>query len=197
MKIRKLFTFNGMHIVRNCSSDRCKHSIHAHTYQVEIVFKGDKLDNGQMIYDFGLVKGPFKEFINSFNGISVWNKDKDFMNVLNPCFPSYTKVVYLPFSPSAENYALLFFKVFDKILKRTQFNNSEGKIELHSVRVHETLTGWAQAKRKDVKKMANYNLGDLAFNGNVIYDWEHLEPRFFENDDNSVIFVNGLVEKQV
>ncbi|HCN16273.1 MAG TPA: 6-carboxytetrahydropterin synthase QueD, partial [Moraxellaceae bacterium] len=34
MRIRKLFKFENAHIVRNCSSDRCKYSIHGHSYQI-------------------------------------------------------------------------------------------------------------------------------------------------------------------
>lgn len=47
MLIRKKYTFEGAHIVRNCSSDRCKKSIHGHSYIVEVLFTSDKLDNGQ------------------------------------------------------------------------------------------------------------------------------------------------------
>ena len=57
IEIRKEFTFNNAHIVRNCSSDRCKYTAHAHTYRVEVFLKSDKLDNGYMAVDFGLLKG--------------------------------------------------------------------------------------------------------------------------------------------
>ena len=44
MIIRKLFKFEGAHIVRDCSSDRCKFSIHGHSYVVEVFLTSDKLD---------------------------------------------------------------------------------------------------------------------------------------------------------
>ncbi|MBP8064536.1 MAG: 6-carboxytetrahydropterin synthase QueD, partial [Acinetobacter sp.] len=31
MIIRKLFKFENAHVVRNCTSDRCKRSIHGHS----------------------------------------------------------------------------------------------------------------------------------------------------------------------
>lgn len=52
MLIRKLFKFENAHVVRNCTSDRCKRSIHGHSYKVELLLKASKLDHGQMVYDF-------------------------------------------------------------------------------------------------------------------------------------------------
>ena len=48
IEIRKEFTFNNIHIVRNCTSERCKKSAHAHTYHVEVFLTSNKLDNGQL-----------------------------------------------------------------------------------------------------------------------------------------------------
>ena len=76
MLIRKLFRFENAHIVRNCSSDRCSRSIHGHSYQVEILLEAHALDNGQMIYDFGLLKGHVKDLIDSFDhAVAFWDKD--------------------------------------------------------------------------------------------------------------------------
>ena len=76
MLIRKLFKFENAHIVRNCTSDRCKRSIHGHSYKVELLLKASKLDHGQMVYDFGLLKGVIKELFDSFDhAICYWQKD--------------------------------------------------------------------------------------------------------------------------
>ena len=50
MIIRKKFKFEGAHIVRNCSTDRCKKSIHGHSYEVEVFFTSNKVR--QWLYDF-------------------------------------------------------------------------------------------------------------------------------------------------
>ncbi len=63
MLIRKLFKFENAHVVRNCTSDRCKRSIHGHSYKVELLLKASKLDHGQMVYDFGLLKGVIKDLL--------------------------------------------------------------------------------------------------------------------------------------
>jgi len=67
MRIRKLFKFENAHIVRNCSSDRCKYSIHGHSYQIELILEAHRLDHGQMVYDFGLLKSSIKDIIDSFD----------------------------------------------------------------------------------------------------------------------------------
>lgn len=67
MLIRKLFKFENAHIVRNCTSDRCKRSIHGHSYKVELLLKASKLDHGQMVYDFGLLKGVIKDLYDAFD----------------------------------------------------------------------------------------------------------------------------------
>ena len=52
MLIRKQFKFEGAHIVRNCSSQRCRENIHGHSYIVEVFITSDKLDDGYMVMDF-------------------------------------------------------------------------------------------------------------------------------------------------
>ncbi|HIC43651.1 MAG TPA: 6-carboxytetrahydropterin synthase QueD, partial [Sulfurimonas sp.] len=55
MLIRKLFKFENAHIVRGCSTQKCRSSIHGHSYEIEVLFESNFLDNGQMVYDFGLM----------------------------------------------------------------------------------------------------------------------------------------------
>ena len=73
MIIRKLFKFENAHIVRKCTSTRCSESIHGHSYKVEVLTKSNFLDNGQMVYDFGLMKGYIKDLIDN---ISVGDNTK-------------------------------------------------------------------------------------------------------------------------
>ena len=62
MLIRKQFKFEGAHIVRNCSSQRCRENIHGHSYIVEVFITSDKLDDGYMVMDFCRLD-KVKEFI--------------------------------------------------------------------------------------------------------------------------------------
>ena len=103
MLIRKLFRFENAHIVRNCSSDRCSRSIHGHSYQVEILLEAHALDNGQMIYDFGLLKGHVKDLIDSFDhAVAFW--DKDNAEYIAFCKQFSARWISLPVSPASSVY---------------------------------------------------------------------------------------------
>ena len=144
MIIRKKFKFEGAHIVRNCSTKRCKTSIHGHSYKVEVFFTSNKLDNGYMILDFGLTKKHIKNIIDSFDhAYSLWVEEsiefKEFFKT------NSQRWIEMPVSPSAESYSLMFLKFIDHILKNTKFSNGEGGVKISSVRVHEKKTGYAEA----------------------------------------------------
>lgn len=139
MIIRKLFKFEGAHIVRNCSSEHCRENIHGHSYIVEVFLTSDKLDNGYMVMDFCRLD-RVKQFIESFDhSYSLWNQEpqefKDFIYRYNK------RVAEIPVSPSAEGYALMFLYVIDQILQNISPVNGEGNVRVSSVRVHETATG--------------------------------------------------------
>ena len=115
MIIRKLFKFEGAHIVRHCSSEKCRENIHGHSYVVEVFLTSDKLDNGYMVMDFCRLD-KVKQFIESFDHTySLWNREpEDFKAFI---YQYNRRVAELPVSPSAEGYALLFFYAIDHILK--------------------------------------------------------------------------------
>lgn len=189
MIIRKQFTFEGAHIVRNCSSDRCKKSLHGHSYIVEVFFTSDKLDNGMMIKDFGLTKGTIKDIIDSFDhAYSMWDKEStDFKNFIKK---ESARWIEMPVSPSAEMYSLMFFFIIDKILQNTQFNNGEGNIQLSSVRVHETATGYAESFKEDLK-MWDYQLEDIIFSNQIKEEWK--DPKMYNKLIDNIQFINPVI----
>ncbi|MCT4674217.1 MAG: 6-pyruvoyl trahydropterin synthase family protein [Prolixibacteraceae bacterium] len=172
MIITKIFRFEGAHIVRGCSSVRCRENIHGHSYRVEVSLKSDKLDKGFMVMDFSLL-ARVKEFIDSFDhSYSVWHKESDaFMEMVS----TYNKRhVTMPISPSAEGYSLLFFYVIDRIIRNTSFANEEGNVSLYSVKVHETETGSATCFKEDLN-MVDFTLEDLIFSEGVQMEWKNGE----------------------
>ena len=198
MVIRKQFTFNGQHIVRNCSSERCKKSIHSHSYLVEIFITSKGLDTGQMVMDFGLMKGTIKDFIGSFgNAYSMWNMEKqEFKDVI---YENNLRYIEMPVSPSAESYSLMFFYFIDKIIKATEFNNGEQGVELNAVRVHETKTGYAEASREDLSWW-KYSLEDIVFSPGIKTEWtdsKMMSKLIRANKVGNKCFVNEAPERQV
>jgi 6-pyruvoyltetrahydropterin/6-carboxytetrahydropterin synthase len=177
MIIRKKFKFEGAHIVRDCSSDRCKKSLHGHSYIVEVFLTSTKLDFGQMIYDFGLTKGTIKDIIDSFDhAYAMWtNESTEFKTFIKNNSERY---IEMPVSPSAECFALTFLFIIDKIIKATEFKNGEGKVSVNSVRVHETDTGYAEAFQEDLQWF-NYSLTDILFSEAIKKEWK--DPEMYDN----------------
>jgi 6-pyruvoyltetrahydropterin/6-carboxytetrahydropterin synthase len=197
MLIRKLFKFEGSHIVRNCSSTRCKFSRHGHSYKVEVFFTADELDNGGMIMDFGLTKRTIKDIIDSFDHAeSVWDDDALAVQHAKEFSDRY---VIMPVTPSAEQYALMFLFLVDKIINATEFKNGEKNVRVSSVKVHETDTGYAQAFRNDLL-WVDYDLTDIIFSEQITREWS--DPLLYVNlieatKKNTKCFINPSVAQQV
>ena len=196
MLIRKLFKFENAHIVRNCTSDRCKHSIHGHSYKVELLLKASKLDHGQMVYDFGLLKGVIKELFDSFDhAICYWNKDE--AAYIAACQTFSARWIALPVSPSAEQFSRIFFYLAQQVLASTVTQNGEGDVEVYSVIVHETDTGYAQSFVEDIhnEQMGVLSLDQIVFSEQVQAEWSN--PQLYENLKQGIAFENPQVELQV
>lgn len=189
MIIRKLFKFENAHIVRGCSTVKCRSSIHGHSYKVELLFESNFLDNGQMIYDFGLMKQNMKSLVESFDhAIALWsNDDKDYLKDMKK---NSVRWVQLPVSPSAEQFSRVIFLLIDKLLRLTCSANGEKEVKLNSVIVHETDTGYAQCFAQDAysEKMGIINLEDIIFSDEVQNDFS--DPELFEKMKRDESFTN-------
>lgn len=196
MLIRKLYGFENAHIVRNCSSDRCRRSIHGHSYKVEVILEAQALDRGQMVYDFGLMKGHIRSLIDSFDhAVCYW--DQDDAAYIEACRTFSARWIALPISPSAEQFSRLFFVLADAVLRQTDMANGEGDVTLHSVIVHETATGYAQCFRADAynPRMGDIPLAAIVFSEQVQAEWP--EPEMWQRLLAGERFRNPAVELQV
>ncbi len=176
MIIRKLFKFENAHIVRGCSTVKCRSSLHGHSYKVELLFESNFLDNGQMIYDFGLMKQNMKALVESFDhGITIWSEDD--REYIEDMKKHSQRWIELPVSPSCEQFSRLIFLMIDRLLELTSNVNGEKEVKLHSVIVHETQTGYAQAFRADAysKEMGKIELESIIFSDEVKNDWADSE----------------------
>jgi len=194
--IRKLYKFEASHIVRNCSSDRCKYSIHGHSFRCELLLTADRLDQGQMVYDFGLLKGGVKDFLDGFDHASLfWNKES----------PAYIKAmkdhskrwVSLPVSPTAEQLTRVIFVAVQAMLDSTVKTNGDDTARVHSVILHETETGYAQCFRQDAydAQMGEIRLQDVVFSPQVKAEWN--DAKMWDKLIKGVKFVNPKIETQV
>ena len=189
MIIRKLFKFENAHIVRGCSSQRCRASVHGHSYKIEVLFESDYLDNGQMVYDFGLMKQGMKALIDSFDhSIALWSGDEP--QYLEDMKRHSQRWVELPVSPSAEQFSRIIFVMIDKLLGCTQSINGEREVKLNSIIVHETDTGYAQGFREDAysQKMGVIDLEKIIFSDGVREEWG--DPQLWEKMIANKVFIN-------
>ena len=172
MLIRKLFKFENAHIVRDCTTQRCSENIHGHSYKIEVLLESNYLDDGQMVYDFGLTKRYIKELIDSFDhAITLWSKDDE--NYLLAMKKYSNRWVELPVSPSAEQFSRVIYLMVERVLACTDMQNGEREVNLHSVIVHETETGYAQGFKEDAhsKLMGEIILEDIIFSQQVQSEW--------------------------
>jgi 6-pyruvoyltetrahydropterin/6-carboxytetrahydropterin synthase len=189
MIIRKLFKFENTHIVRDCSTIRCRSSIHGHSYKVELLFESDFLDNGQMVYDFGLMKDHMKKLVDSFDhGITLWRGDSE--EYIADMKKHSDRWVVLPVSPSCEQFSRVIFLMIDKVLECTRGVNGEKDVRLHSIIVHETDTGYAQCFREDAysQKMGLIHLDEIVFSDAIKAEWGDVE--LFEKIKRGESFTN-------
>lgn len=196
MLIRKLFKFENAHIVRNCTSDRCKRSIHGHSYKVELLLKASKLDHGQMVYDFGLLKGVIKDLYDSFDhAICFWQDDNP--DYIQACKTFSARWVSLPVSPSAEQFSRIFFYLAQQVLQSTVTQNGEGDVEVYSVIVHETDTGYAQSFIEDIEneQMGLLALDQIIFSEQIESEWT--DSNMYRNLKSGLHFQNPAVDLQV
>ncbi|MEN4046561.1 MULTISPECIES: 6-pyruvoyl trahydropterin synthase family protein [Sulfurimonas] len=189
MIIRKLFKFENAHIVRGCSTVKCRSSIHGHSYKVELLFASNFLDNGQMVYDFGLMKQNMKDLVESFDhAIALWrDDDPEFVRDMKK---HSARWVQLPVSPSAEQFSRVIFVMIERLLSLTSTQNGEKEVRLESVIVHETATGYAQCFREDAhsKNMGEIKLEEIVFSVQVLEDFK--DKDLFEKIKRGETFLN-------
>lgn len=196
MLIRKLFKFENAHIVRNCSSDRCRFSIHGHSYKIEVLLEANALDNGQMVYDFGLMKGTIRDVIDAFDhAICFWDRDE--VDYINWAKQYSQRWIAMPVSPSAEQFSRLFFVLIDAILSNTVMANGEQDVTLHSIIAHETETGYAQCFRADAynPKMGLIDWADIVFSDQCKAEWR--DPTMLDKVARKEPFRNPTIPLQV
>jgi len=176
MIIRKLFKFENAHIVRGCSTLRCSENIHGHSYTIEVLLESNYLDNGQMVYDFSLMKRQIKELVDAFDhSITLWSKDEQ--SYKDDMKKHSKRWIEMPVSPSAEQFARVIFLIAERVIECTGMVNGEREVKVHSIIAHETQTGYAQAFKEDAhsKLMGIINLEDIIFSKQTQEEWSDKE----------------------
>jgi 6-pyruvoyltetrahydropterin/6-carboxytetrahydropterin synthase len=194
--IRKLYRFEAAHIVRNCSSDRCKYSIHGHSFRCELQLTADRLDRGQMVYDFGLLKRHVKDFLDGFDHSTLfW--ERELPGYVDAMKKNSKRWVSLPVSPTAEQLTRVIFVAAQALLDNTEKANDDDTARVHSVVLHETETGSAQCFREDADnaEMGEIALKKIVFSPQVKAEWS--DPRMWDKLLKGVRFATRAPKPQI
>jgi 6-pyruvoyltetrahydropterin/6-carboxytetrahydropterin synthase len=146
MQITRRLEFDAGHRIPNHNS-QCKH-LHGHRYAIEITLSGDiitteGLSEQGMVMDYSEVKRIAKEqLVDAWDhAFLVYRGDRvvlDFLNTL----PDH-KTVVLDVPPTAENLAMVAFKLLDSAYRDTYSNH----LQLERIRLYETPNNWADCLR--------------------------------------------------
>ncbi len=196
MIIRKLYRFEAAHIVRNCSSDRCKYSLHGHSFRCELQLSAERLDRGQMVYDFGLLKRHVKDFLDGFDHATLfWERESaEFRRSIEK---HSRRWIRFPVSPTAEQLSRVIFVGARALLAATERANGDEAARVHSVTLHETETGCAQCFEADADslEMGRIDLARVVFSPAVKADWA--DPKMWEKLLKGARFKTSAPEVQI
>lgn len=188
MIIRKTFKAECGHIVKEAYTTRCKKSLHGHSYIYELFLNSAYKDNAGMVTDFTFVKKYFNSLFDSFDHASVlWTPNCD---DIIPFFKEhFERVVVASWNSTAETQSMFFLYICSKIIEYLNLNNlwenGEQYVQVDSVIVHETTTGYAKADYNlDLLAETQFFTPDLfkqtEFSDGIMSDWTPEFKQFWE-----------------
>ena len=136
MEITKKFQFELAHRLVDSYSTKCQ-SIHGHSYIAEVTLIGEHLDDTGMLMDFGEVKDKIAHLFDAWDhSFMFWSKDKLANHYKAMLAVEPLRMIEVDYNPTAENMA---YHIFRACITEN--------LPVDCVRVQETLTGWAVARR--------------------------------------------------
>lgn len=146
IRVSKQFNFEAAHALWNYDG-KCK-NIHGHTYKLFVTVIGKAIDepgdakNG-MVIDFGDLKKTVKtHIVDIYDHALIINKKASFKKpeIQKQMFERYIETEY---QPTCENMVRNFALIIKKQLPK--------QVKLHSVRLYETETSYAEWYASDQK----------------------------------------------
>ena len=140
IRLTKLFTFEAAHALEGY--DGLCREIHGHSYKFFVTVRGvpvaDEFNPKYgMVMDFGELKRIVNEqVVAPFDHAFVLRRSEGSCLVYEQLRDRFERIVLVDFQPTCENLLVEF-------ARRIQLNLPEG-IKLHSLRLHETETSFAE-----------------------------------------------------
>ncbi len=171
------------HRVYDAYTRRCSHSIHGHSYKLELVLFGNVPDQAHMVMDFGFVKKYFHPFVDSFDhSHMLWYKP-EIMEEIVFIQDNNERWIVAPFSSTAEMQAKMFMSYSIKAINMLkEMKLIDQGVYPASVIVHETDTGYAQynIEHFETCKFPEVKLKDIMLSQGCTKDWSREFANFYE-----------------
>lgn len=145
IRITKQFTFETGHALYGYDG-KCK-NVHGHSYKLSVTVIGQPIiDTGNvkygMVIDFGDLKKIVKEqIVDVFDHATVFNKNTPHVELAHELKERGHDVILVDYQPTSENMVIDF--------ARKLKNNLPSTIALHSLKLQETETSFAEWYQSD------------------------------------------------
>ena len=137
--VRKQFKFEAAHQLQSAYSAVCTDSIHGHSYLVEVFLRCRRLNEDDMVLDFGILKDKLDTLWKKWDHSLIL--PVEIYEESGYCGDRQKKeVIVTPYNPTAEKMAFVFYREIRILIHEDLSEN----LTLWKVRVHETRTGWAE-----------------------------------------------------
>lgn len=142
--VRKKIGVEYAHQLYSSYTNLCHETIHGHSGIIELTMSSDKLNNDQMVIDFGEISNTIKKFLmEKYDHALFMPKQfpQDYLDLLR----KYNKrLTVTDDNPTCERFAEMIYHEVKDMLK-----DINPDIKLSNVRFHETSTGYADYSEED------------------------------------------------
>lgn len=140
IRITKQFSFETGHALYGYDG-KCK-NVHGHSYKLSVTVIGTPINDNTnvkygMVIDFGDLKKIVKsEVVDVFDHATVFNKNTPHVDLAKELESRDHNVILVNYQPTSENMVIDFAEKIN--------NRLPGNIKLHSLRLQETETSFAE-----------------------------------------------------
>ncbi|MEM7185306.1 MAG: 6-carboxytetrahydropterin synthase [Bacteroidota bacterium] len=140
IRLTKKFTFETGHALHGYDG-KCR-NVHGHSYKLSVTVIGKPIEDSShvkfgMVIDFGDLKKIVKEeIVNVFDHATVFNKNTPDMELAQELIKRGHDVILVDYQPTSE---MMIIDFANRIKPRLPEH-----IELHSLKLHETATSYAE-----------------------------------------------------
>jgi len=140
--IRKKYRVEYAHQLKNAFTECCFKTIHGHSGVVELFFSSEKLDQNNMVVDFGEISSKIKTYLMDLFDHALFMPNTMDERYLSTLGEFNEKLTIVDENPTAEYFARLMFNQITELLNKEP--NHSNLFKLTKVRFHETESGYAE-----------------------------------------------------